>query len=150
MSALSTPRHPTLALRFAILRRDDFRCQYCGATALEDKLEVDHIIPWEKGGETVASNLTTSCRRCNAGKKNTTIVFRPSPEESAFASTVRNRILDRFGPFSLAECEELRLIALSAARRAPDPKSLIAAIDAAEYYQETINAISAHPNGQLS
>lgn len=31
-------------VRFAVLKRDDFRCQYCGAVAPSVILEVDHIL----------------------------------------------------------------------------------------------------------
>jgi hypothetical protein len=56
-------------LRFRILRRDNFRCQYCGNTPqLGAILVVDHIIPKSKGGTCKESNLTTSCNLCNMGK----------------------------------------------------------------------------------
>ena len=57
-------------LRFEILTRDNFTCQYCGRTPKEDKvkLAVDHIIPKSKGGTDKKSNLITSCKDCNAGK----------------------------------------------------------------------------------
>ena len=57
------------SLRYDILRRDNFRCQLCGATAQEGaKLHVDHIVPVAKGGRTISSNLRTLCDRCNMGK----------------------------------------------------------------------------------
>lgn len=56
--------------RFAILRRDGFRCVYCGATANDQKLHVDHIHPKSKGGTDDPSNLATSCEACNLGKSN--------------------------------------------------------------------------------
>ena len=59
----------TDSLRYDILKRDNFRCQLCGATAQEGaKLHVDHIVPVAKGGKTIASNLRTLCDRCNMGK----------------------------------------------------------------------------------
>ena len=61
----------TDSLRYNILKRDEFRCQLCGATAQEGaKLHVDHIIPVSKGGKTVSANLRTLCDRCNIGKSN--------------------------------------------------------------------------------
>lgn len=57
-------------LRFDILKRDDFRCQYCGASHKTKQLEVDHIIPISKGGYSNLDNLTTSCVDCNQGKSN--------------------------------------------------------------------------------
>lgn len=57
------------SLRFDILKRDDYRCQMCGATAKDGaKLEVDHITPVAKGGSNDADNLQVLCRDCNAGK----------------------------------------------------------------------------------
>lgn len=56
-------------LRYAVLQRDGFRCQLCGATKGNGVvLHVDHIIPVSKGGLTEMSNLRTLCERCNLGK----------------------------------------------------------------------------------
>ena len=33
-------------------------------------LEVDHIVPWDKGGETVMENLQTLVKQINIGKSN--------------------------------------------------------------------------------
>ena len=61
----------TDSLRYDILKRDNFRCQICGASASDGvKLHVDHIIPVSKGGKTEPSNLQTLCERCNLGKSN--------------------------------------------------------------------------------
>ena len=58
------------ALRFTILERDQFTCQYCGQSAPDVRLEVDHIIPVTKGGTDEIENLKTSCYACNMGKNN--------------------------------------------------------------------------------
>ncbi len=57
-------------LRYAVLQRDNSRCQRCGR-GIEDgvKLAVDHRIPVDMGGETVIDNLWTLCTDCNGGKK---------------------------------------------------------------------------------
>lgn len=57
-------------LRFEIFKRDSFKCQYCGKSAPDVILEVDHIVPVSKGGDNDSSNLITSCRDCNRGKTN--------------------------------------------------------------------------------
>jgi len=60
-------------LRFQIMRRDSFKCKFCGrspATDLGVELHVDHIKPWSKGGETIPNNLQTLCSQCNIGKSN--------------------------------------------------------------------------------
>jgi 5-methylcytosine-specific restriction endonuclease McrA len=55
-------------LRFAILTRDNFRCQYCGATPSEAHLRIDHVVPVAAGGGNEEANLITSCHDCNSGK----------------------------------------------------------------------------------
>jgi HNH endonuclease/Homing endonuclease associated repeat len=65
-------RDPSLRLRWKVLQRDRFTCK-CGrspATTAGIELQVDHIIPWSKGGETVIENLQTLCSICNLGKSN--------------------------------------------------------------------------------
>lgn len=68
-----TGRDPSLRLRWRVLQRDNFKCCGCGASpaiALGVELHVDHVYPWEKGGETVLENLQTLCSKCNLGKSN--------------------------------------------------------------------------------
>ena len=56
--------------RFEVFKRDNFTCQYCGKSAPEVVLNVDHIEPVSKGGSNDISNLITSCFECNNGKGN--------------------------------------------------------------------------------
>jgi hypothetical protein len=64
-------RHISLKLRDKILRRDNFRCVFCGRGVNDGvKLHVDHIIPVSKGGTSHADNLQTLCEECNLGKSN--------------------------------------------------------------------------------
>jgi hypothetical protein len=55
-------------LRWQILERDRYVCQYCGQGAPDVKLEVDHKIALADGGTNDPSNLVTSCWACNRGK----------------------------------------------------------------------------------
>lgn len=55
-------------IRFEVFKRDSFRCQYCGRSAPDAILEVDHIVPVADGGDSDIMNLITSCRDCNRGK----------------------------------------------------------------------------------
>lgn len=55
-------------LRFEIFKRDNFTCQYCGRTAPDVILEVDHIKSVKNKGTNDILNLTTSCLACNRGK----------------------------------------------------------------------------------
>ena len=56
-------------IRFLILKRDNFTCQYCGRSAPDVKLEVDHIKPHSKNGTVESDNLITSCSECSSGKR---------------------------------------------------------------------------------
>jgi hypothetical protein len=70
-SAEGPKRKLSISLRYAILKRDGFRCVLCGcspATDLDCELHVDHVIPDSKGGPTAAENLRTTCSLCNIGK----------------------------------------------------------------------------------
>lgn len=59
----------TKKTRFEVFKRDSFRCQYCGKSAPDVVLNVDHIKPVSKGGTNDLTNLITSCFDCNQGKK---------------------------------------------------------------------------------
>ncbi len=58
-------------IRFEVFKRDSFTCQYCGKSAPDVILEIDHIKPVSKGGTNDILNLVTSCKECNSGKSNT-------------------------------------------------------------------------------
>jgi hypothetical protein len=67
-------RRATVALkdRWAVLKRDHYRCVKCGGSPSSDhqvKLEIDHITPVARGGGNSAENLQTLCQKCNQGKK---------------------------------------------------------------------------------
>lgn len=57
--------------RFEVLRRDNHTCRYCGGTAPDVALTVDHVTPVALGGSDDPSNLVAACRDCNAGKAST-------------------------------------------------------------------------------
>lgn len=56
------------SVRFEVLKRDSFTCQYCGQKAPDVVLQIDHITPVADGGTNDILNLVTSCRECNSGK----------------------------------------------------------------------------------
>jgi 5-methylcytosine-specific restriction endonuclease McrA len=51
--------------RREVLKRDKYRCQYCGSRS---KLTLDHVIPRSKGGLNTWDNLVTACESCNGTK----------------------------------------------------------------------------------
>lgn len=55
-------------VRFEVFKRDSFTCQYCGKSAPEVILHIDHINPVAGGGDSDIMNLVTSCVDCNLGK----------------------------------------------------------------------------------
>lgn len=55
-------------LRTEILRRDNHACRYCGGTAPDVRLTIDHVLPIALGGTDDATNLVAACADCNAGK----------------------------------------------------------------------------------
>ena len=61
--------HVPGSLRYDIFRRAKGRCEACGVSAEERALEVDHIVPRNKGGTDDPSNLQALCYRCNAQKR---------------------------------------------------------------------------------
>ena len=53
-----------------IYERDGNRCQYCGKRFEPKELNLDHVIPQDKGGKTTWENIVCSCIRCNMRKSN--------------------------------------------------------------------------------
>ena len=51
----------------AVYKRDGGRCVYCGST---ENIQLDHIIPFSKGGATTLENLQLLCQKCNLEKSN--------------------------------------------------------------------------------
>jgi diadenosine tetraphosphate (Ap4A) HIT family hydrolase/5-methylcytosine-specific restriction endonuclease McrA len=56
-------------LRYEVLKRARFRCELCGVSADMRALEVDHIVPRNRGGSDDPDNLQALCYRCNATKR---------------------------------------------------------------------------------
>jgi len=56
--------------RHHVFLRDRHTCQYCGVQFPENKLNLDHVIPREKGGPMSWENIVTSCFKCNSRKAN--------------------------------------------------------------------------------
>src|SRR3989338_10194902 len=56
-------------MRINVLKRDDYRCLWCGRGRVDGvNLDVDHIIAEAWGGMTTEDNLGTLCSHCNRAK----------------------------------------------------------------------------------
>ena len=64
------PRKDVKFTRRNVFLRDKFVCQYCGRRFSESELNLDHVVPRDKGGRTTWENIVTSCLRCNTRKAN--------------------------------------------------------------------------------
>jgi hypothetical protein len=71
-------------LRQLIFQAANFQCEYCRSPQdfLMADLEIDHILPKVKGGETVFENLCAVCRKCNERKGARTRAIDPESEKS--------------------------------------------------------------------
>jgi 5-methylcytosine-specific restriction endonuclease McrA len=65
------PRPRIKLVKKEILRRDDYRCQYCGRRAT--RLTIDHVFPRRLGGQRTWNNLVSACPSCNRKKGGKTL-----------------------------------------------------------------------------
>ena len=64
---------PSKDVRFTrhnVFLRDHHTCQYCCKQFPEKELNLDHVLPRDKGGRTRWDNIVTSCICCNNRKAN--------------------------------------------------------------------------------
>jgi 5-methylcytosine-specific restriction endonuclease McrA len=75
---VNVPRRGAVWSRAGVLKRDEYRCIYCGLrpgdrqrgrTLARADFGVDHIVPLSRGGKSTWGNTACACRRCN-GRKN--------------------------------------------------------------------------------
>ena len=60
------PRPRVRLSKREILRRDGYRCQYCGQVT--NHLTIDHVVPRFRGGQHSWTNLVAACPQCNRRK----------------------------------------------------------------------------------
>lgn len=68
---VSRPRPRVRLSKREILRRDEYRCQYCGRQIAN--LTVDHVVPRHRGGQHRWENLVAACPQCNRRKGGRTL-----------------------------------------------------------------------------
>jgi 5-methylcytosine-specific restriction endonuclease McrA len=68
-------RLPNKEVKFTrqnVFERDKNTCQYCGKKFDRKDLNIDHVVPRQRGGLTTWTNVVCSCITCNARKANRT------------------------------------------------------------------------------
>ena len=66
------PKKEVKFTRHNIFERDQNTCQYCGSAFDRKDLNLDHVIPRDRGGPTTWENIVCSCISCNTRKANRT------------------------------------------------------------------------------
>ena len=66
------PKKEVKFTRHNIFERDRNTCQYCGKTLDRKDLNLDHVIPRDRGGPTTWENIVCSCIPCNTLEANRT------------------------------------------------------------------------------
>ena len=64
------PRKEIKLTRGNVFQRDKDTCQYCGRLFDREDLNLDHVIPRDRGGKTTWENIVCSCIKCNSRKAN--------------------------------------------------------------------------------
>lgn len=62
---LKSARQIAQNVSWAVYRRDNYRCSYCGADSVP--LTVDHLVLWEEGGPSIPENLCLPARNATRG-----------------------------------------------------------------------------------
>ena len=66
------PKKEVKFTRHNIFERDRNTCQYCGRVHDRKDLNLDHVVPRDRGGPTTWENIVCSCIECNTHKANRT------------------------------------------------------------------------------
>lgn len=102
---VKVPYKRVVLTRKNILRRDSYRCGYCGRGDL--RLTIDHIIPKARGGTDSWDNLISACTICNNKKGDRTpeeanmmMLSKPfKPSHIMFIKNVVGKIDDNWKPY---------------------------------------------------
>lgn len=101
---IQVPYKKVILTRKNILKRDMYKCAYCGRSDLP--LTIDHVVPRARGGEDSWENLVAACIVCNNRKGNKSpeevgLVLRVKPYKPNHIMFMANmgRIEDSWKPF---------------------------------------------------
>jgi 5-methylcytosine-specific restriction endonuclease McrA len=64
------PKKEVKFTRHNVFERDHNTCQYCGKNLPRESLNLDHVLPRDRGGQTTWENIVCSCIPCNTRKGN--------------------------------------------------------------------------------
>jgi 5-methylcytosine-specific restriction endonuclease McrA len=64
------PKKEVKFTRHNVFERDKNTCQYCGEVFERTDLNLDHVVPRDRGGTTTWENVVCSCIACNTQKGN--------------------------------------------------------------------------------
>jgi len=95
------PRTHVRFNRLNIFARDKNTCQYCGSHLPRTELNIDHLIPRSRGGQSVWENVVCSCHECNRKKAGRT------PQEAGMTLIAKPR-RPRWTPYSPFTVKSLR------------------------------------------
>jgi 5-methylcytosine-specific restriction endonuclease McrA len=99
------PYKKVVLTRKNILRRDGFKCAYCGRSDLP--LTLDHIVPRARGGSDSWENLVCACTACNNRKGDRTpwearmdMLYKPfKPSHIMFIKNVVGKLDENWKPY---------------------------------------------------
>jgi 5-methylcytosine-specific restriction endonuclease McrA len=102
---ITVPYKKVVLTRKNILRRDAYKCAYCGRSDLP--LTIDHIIPKAKGGSESWENLVCACTNCNNRKGSRTpeeanirLIYKPfKPNHIMFIKTIVGKLDETWKPY---------------------------------------------------
>lgn len=99
------PYKKVVLTRKNILRRDGFKCAYCGRSDIQ--LTIDHILPRARGGSDSWENLICACTSCNNRKGDRTpvearmdMLYKPfKPSHIMFIRNVVGKLDENWKPY---------------------------------------------------
>ena len=102
---ITIPYKKVVLTRKNILRRDSFKCAYCGRSDLP--LTIDHVVPKARGGSDSWENLVAACTNCNNKKgdrtpdeANLSLLNKPfKPSHIMFIKNVVGKLDDNWKPY---------------------------------------------------